>query len=147
LWPGQFVSARIILRVDEDALTLPEGAVQPGQDGPFVFVVKDGRARARNVTVDRQLGPQVVIAKGLAGDEQIIIEVPPTLTDGSQIVLAGEGKGGGTGGKAGKAGKGGKAKAADAGESDAKSAGAAPPAVAKDEPGNVAKSADAKDNP
>jgi len=93
LWPGQFVSARIILRVEDDAMTLPEGAIQPGQEGPFVFVVKDGRARMQLVTVDRQLGPQVVVAKGLQGGEQIVIEVPPTLTDGSQITLAGEGKG------------------------------------------------------
>ena len=108
LWPGQFVSARIILRVEDDAVTLPEGAVQPGQEGPFVYVVRDGRARAQNVTVDRQLGPQVVVSKGLQGDEQVVIEVPPTLTNGSQITLAGEG-----GSKGGKGGKGGKAKVAD----------------------------------
>lgn len=108
LWPGQFVSAKIILSVEEDAITLPEAAVQPGQDGPFVFVVKEGRARAQNVTVDRQLGQQVVISKGLQGDELVVIEVPPTLTNGSQVILAGEG-----GSKGGKGGKGGKAKAAD----------------------------------
>ncbi len=91
LWPGQFVSGRIILRVEDDAVTLPEGAVQPGQDGPFVFVVKGDRARVQNVTVDRQLGPQVVIAKGLNGDERVVIDVPPTLTDGSPVILAEEG--------------------------------------------------------
>lgn len=105
LWPGQFVSARIVLRVEEDALTLPEGAIQPGQDGPFVFVVKEGRARMQLVTVDRQLGPQVVLSKGLKGDEQIVIDVPPTLTDGAQVTLGGEGKGA-KGGKGGKGGKG-----------------------------------------
>lgn len=115
LWPGQFVSARIILRVEDDAITLPEEAVQPGQNGPFVFVIKEGRARAQNVTVDRQVGQQVVISKGLKGDEMVVAEVPPTLTNGSQITLAGEG--GSKGGKGGKGG--GKGKAAE---------GAAPPA-------------------
>ena len=105
LWPGQFVSAKIILRVEEDAITLPEAAVQPGQDGPFVFVVKEGRARAQNVTVDRQLGQQVVVTKGLQGNEQVVIEVPPALTNGSQVTLAGEG--------GSKGGKGGKGKATD----------------------------------
>lgn len=117
LWPGQFVAARIVLRVEEDAMTLPEGAVQPGQDGPFVFVVKDGRAQMQNITVDRQLGEQIVVSKGLKGDEQIVIEVPPTLTAGSQVTLRGEGDGmSGKGGKSGKkGGKGGKgAKEADA---------------------------------
>ncbi|MEQ1775324.1 MAG: efflux RND transporter periplasmic adaptor subunit [Burkholderiales bacterium] len=120
LWPGQFVSARIVLRVEEDAMTLPEGAIQPGQDGPFVFVVKDGRAQIQLVTVDRQLGEQVVVSKGLKGDEQIVIEVPPTLTAGSQVTLRGEGDGkGGKGAKGGKGGKGGKgSKEAAAAEGD-----------------------------
>jgi multidrug efflux system membrane fusion protein len=110
LWPGQFVSARIVLRVEANAMTLPESAIQPGQDGPFVFVVKDGRAQMQNVTVDRQLGEQVVISKGLKGDEQIVIEVPPTLTAGSAVTLRGEGegksgKGGSKGGKGGDKGE------------------------------------------
>lgn len=95
LWPGQFVSGRIVLRVEEDAVTVPETAIQPGQEGPFVYVVKEGRARLQYVTVDRQIGRDVVVSKGLQGDEQLVIEVPPTLTNGSQVVLAGTGKGGG----------------------------------------------------
>lgn len=130
LWPGQFVSARIILRVEEDAMTLPEGAVLPGQDGPFVFVVKDGRARVQNVTVDRQLDGNSVISKGLKGDEQIVIEVPPTLVDGSQVVLRGEGEGRGQGKGKGK----GKGKATSAESTVAKPEGetAAPPAEGGD---------------
>jgi len=120
LWPGQFVAARIVLRVEADAMTLPEGAIQPGQDGPFVFVVRNSRAEIQNVTVDRQLGDQVVISKGLKGDEQIVIEVPPTLTGGSQITLRGEGesdsKGKGKG--KGKGGKGKKDKGAEEGKAD-----------------------------
>lgn len=131
LWPGQFISARIVLRVEDDAITLPEGAIQPGQEGPFVFIVKEGRARMQLVTVDRQLGPQVVVSKGLKGDEQIVIEVPPTLTDGSQITLAGEGKGGG------KAGKGGKGKAAEA--AAAQDAAANPEGEKKGKAGKAAK--------
>jgi len=102
LWPGQFVAARIVQRIEQDALTLPEGAIQPGQEGPFVFVVRDGRAQVQNVVVDRQVGEQVVISKGLKGNERIVIEVPPTLTAGAQVTVSGE-----SGGKDGerKAGK------------------------------------------
>ena len=106
LWPGQFVAGRIVLRVEEDAVTVPESAIQPGQEGPFVYVVKEGRARLQYVTVNRQIGREVVISKGLQGDEQLVIEVPPTLTNGSQVTLGGTGKGGGGGSKGG-----GKAKA------------------------------------
>ncbi|MPZ42213.1 MAG: efflux RND transporter periplasmic adaptor subunit [Betaproteobacteria bacterium] len=100
LWPGQFLAARIVLRIEPDAMVLPEGAIQPGQEGPFVFVAADGRARVKDVVVDRQIGEQVVIAQGLEGNERIIIEVPPTLAANSPVVLAGEsgrGKGKGKG--------------------------------------------------
>lgn len=97
LWPGQFVAARIVLKVERDAMVLPEAAVQPGQEGPFVFVVSDGRARVKNIEVDRQVGDAVVIAKGLTGDEQIVIDVPPTLAPNSPVVLGEAGKGKGKG--------------------------------------------------
>jgi len=123
LWPGQFVSARIVQRIEQDAMTLPEGAIQPGQEGPFVFVVKDGRALVQNVTIDRQVGEQVVISKGLKGDERIVIEVPPTLTAGAQVTVSGEGgvKGGGKSGKKGD--KGGKSKEAEPKAEPGKGAG------------------------
>ncbi len=116
LWPGQFVSGRIVLRVEDDAITVPESAIQPGQEGPFVYVVKEGRARLQYVTVDRQIGREVVVTKGLTGDEQLVIEVPPTLTNGSQVVLGGSGKGGGGKGGGGKGGKADKADGADKAE-------------------------------
>ena len=104
LWPGQFLAVRVVLRVEQDALVLPEGAIQPGQEGSYVFVVRDGRARVTNVAVDRQIGEQVVIAEGLQGDEQIVIDVPPTLAPNSPVTVGGEpgkskGKGKGKGGK------------------------------------------------
>jgi multidrug efflux system membrane fusion protein len=94
LWPGQFVAARIILKVEKDALVLPEGAVQPGQDRPFVYVVRDGKAAMQEVQVARQIGHQVVIEKGLKGDEQIVVDVPLALTVGAQVTVRqpGEGK-------------------------------------------------------
>ena len=92
------------MRVEQDALVLPERAMQPGQEGPFVFVVQEGRARVREIVIDRQVGEQVVITKGLQGDEQIIIDVPPTLAPNSPVVLGGgeKGKGKGAGSKKGK---------------------------------------------
>jgi multidrug efflux system membrane fusion protein len=95
LWPGQFVAARIILKVEKDALVLPEGAVQPGQDRPFVYVVRDGKAAMQEVRVARQIGRDMVIDKGLNGDEQVVVDVPLALTVGAQVVVRtpGDGKG------------------------------------------------------
>jgi RND family efflux transporter MFP subunit len=89
LWPGQFVAARIFLKVQENAIVLPESAVQPGQDSSFVYVAKDGRARIQDVQVDRQVDDLVVISKGLDGGEEVIRDVPPSLANGSQIVVRG----------------------------------------------------------
>ena len=122
LWPGQFLSARIVLKVEPNAMVLPERAVQPGQEGPFVFVVSEGRARVTNIEVDRQVGEYVVISKGLNGDEQIVIDVPPTLAPNSPVVI-GEAAAKGSGKGKGKKGK---------GKAEGSSEAAAGPGGAKD---------------
>jgi len=91
LWPGQFIAARIVLRVEKDALVLPESAVQPGQDHPFVFVARDGKAVIQEVAIDRQIREWVVVSKGLGGGEEVVAEVPPTLIDGAPITIQGAG--------------------------------------------------------
>jgi RND family efflux transporter MFP subunit len=106
LWPGQFVAARIFLKIEEDALVLPESAVQPGQDSSFVYIAKDGRARIQDVQVDRQVDDLVVISKGLSGGEEVIKDVPPAVSNGSQIVVRGADEKAGKGRAEGKDGKG-----------------------------------------
>lgn len=119
LWPGQFVAARIVLKVEQDALVLPETAVQPGQDGAFVYIAKNGRALLQNVKVDRQIDDMVVISKGISGGEEVIKDVPPALANNSPISIGGaEGKTG-KGGDGGKGGKG-KKRAEDAVSKEAK---------------------------
>jgi multidrug efflux system membrane fusion protein len=85
LWPGQFVAARIILKVEQDAIALPESAVQPGQDKPFVYVVRDGKAVMQPVQISRQIGDLVVLSKGLSAGEQVVVDVPYALTDGAAV--------------------------------------------------------------
>jgi multidrug efflux system membrane fusion protein len=122
LWPGQFIAARIILRIEKDAVVLPEAAVLPGQKGTFVYLVNDGRAKVQAVTVDRQVGERMVISSGLSGGEEVLINVPPSVTDGSQIAVRAPGseKSGDGEGKAGKSGKGEKQGKSEKAESDSK---------------------------
>lgn len=96
LWPGQFISARIVLRVDKDALALPETAVQPGQDNSFVYVVRNGKAVMQVVKIARQVGDRVVIETGVAPGDQVVAKVPFALTDGAAVVVEGEAKGAST---------------------------------------------------
>src|SRR5262245_43788355 len=66
LWPGQFVNASLTLTVDPDAIVVPSAAVQSGQQGQYVFVVKDGSTvDMRRITVKRTQGSETVIGDGL----------------------------------------------------------------------------------
>ena len=66
LWPGQFVTARLLLRTERDVPTLPLDAVQHGPDGLYVYVVHpDGTAWRQKVAVET-VGALAVIRHGLA---------------------------------------------------------------------------------
>ena len=57
LWPGQFVNVVVTLTTDPDAIVVPTGAVQTGQQGPYVFVVKpDQTVELRPVVIARADG-------------------------------------------------------------------------------------------
>ncbi|MGQ0524759.1 MAG: efflux RND transporter periplasmic adaptor subunit [Betaproteobacteria bacterium] len=110
LWPGQFVNVRIVLTVEPDAIVVPEAAVQPGQEGSFVYLVdEENKVQVRPVKVSRQIGGDVVIAAGVKPGDRLITEIPQALQPGLTVRVAGaEGKGGGSGKEKGKKGKGGK---------------------------------------
>ena len=93
LWPGEFVNAVITLSTETAALVAPPGAVQTGQQGSYVYVVKaDGTADSRPVTVNRLIpGGAAVIAKGLAAGERVVTDGHLRLRPGSKVeILAAE---------------------------------------------------------
>jgi RND family efflux transporter MFP subunit len=90
LWPGEFVTARLTLRVEPNAIVVPAIAVQPGQQGSFVWVVDNGRAKMQPVNVARQIERLAVIAEGLKGGENVIVEIPYDLTAGKAVTVQGE---------------------------------------------------------
>lgn len=85
LWPGEFIAARLILKVEPRAVVVPAIAVQPGQQGSFVYLADQGKARAQPVTVARQVEGLAVIAEGLTGGEQVIVEIPFDLAPGKAV--------------------------------------------------------------
>ena len=90
LWPGQFINVRIVLKIEPDAVVVPEIAVQPGQDGSFVYMIDDeSRVLVRPVKVSRQIGGEVVIASGVRAGDQVITEIPQALQEGASVRLAG----------------------------------------------------------
>jgi multidrug efflux system membrane fusion protein len=86
LWPGQFVNVSIILTTQNDAIVVPSQAVQSGQNGQHVFVVKpDQTVEVRPVVVSRTTEQLAVIAKGLKPGETVVTEGQFLLGSGSRI--------------------------------------------------------------
>ncbi|MBI2203811.1 MAG: efflux RND transporter periplasmic adaptor subunit [Candidatus Rokubacteria bacterium] len=85
LWPGQFVDVVLTLAT-EQAIVVPAQAVQPGQKGTFVFVVKaDSTVESRPVKVGRRLAREVVIEQGLKPGERVVTDGQLRLVPGSRV--------------------------------------------------------------
>jgi RND family efflux transporter MFP subunit len=89
IWPGELVSLRLVLGVQQDALIIPEAALQLGQSGAYVYTLVDGKAHMQSVKVARQVGSQIVIAEGLDAGQQVILSPPNTVRPESPVELAG----------------------------------------------------------
>ena len=106
LWPGQFVNVRIVLKIEPDAVVVPDVAVQPGQDSSFVYLVDaDSKVRVQPVKISRQIGSEVVIAEGVRSGDRVITEIPQALQPGATVRIAGSESGEKGTGKKGKGGK------------------------------------------
>lgn len=88
LWPGQFVSLRVEVGVDKEAVVAPAAAIQDGQDSKFVFIINaEKKAEIRKVEVDRTVRDEAVIRRGLEGNEQIVVDGQSRLTVGSSVEI------------------------------------------------------------
>lgn len=111
MWPGQFVRVRMRLGMLENATVVPNQAVQTGQDGSFVYVVKEDRSvENRPVTLGLRNGMDLVINKGLTPGETIVTEGQLRIAPGLKVNPRAPGEKGGSkkgGGEKGSGGKGG----------------------------------------
>ncbi len=86
MWPGQFVNATLRLTTRPNAVVVPNQAVQTGQDGTYIYVVKpDQTVEVRPVTVGPRVDLDLVIDKGLDADETVVIEGQLRLQPGSRV--------------------------------------------------------------
>lgn len=88
LWPGRFVSVAVTLRDEPNMVTVPQAAVQIGQNGSYLFVVKsDNTAEVRPVSVARNVDGKAVVTNGLEGGEQVVIDGQLRLSNGSRVEI------------------------------------------------------------
>jgi multidrug efflux system membrane fusion protein len=86
LWPGEFVNARVLLRTEHDALTVPSNAIQHGPNGMFTYVVKaDSTVEARPLEVGNETGTLTVVTGGLKEGEQVVISNQYRLQPGARV--------------------------------------------------------------
>lgn len=98
LWPGQFARVSLRLTTLNSAIVVPSQAVQTGQDGQYVFVVKpDSTVEQRAVTTGQSVAQDIVVQKGLTPGETVVIEGQLRLEPGVKVTtdLNGGGRRGG----------------------------------------------------
>lgn len=86
LFPGQFVNVVLKLSEEPNAITVPSQAVQSGQQGQFVYVVKpDKTAEMRPISVGDTVKNETVIKQGLKSGEQVVIDGQFNLVAGAIV--------------------------------------------------------------
>ena len=105
-WPGQFVNVTLVLSTAKAAVLIPNQATQISQQGSYVYVVKpDGTAELRPITLGQRQGDDVVVTKGVAAGEQVVVTGQLTVAPGAKVRVqeAGPANGPGGGASAGEA--------------------------------------------
>ena len=88
LWPGQFVSARVLVETRKNAIAVPTEAVQPGLDGQFCYVVKsDQTVELRPLKSGPVIEGRTLIEQGLKAGEQIVVTGQGKLKPGARIIV------------------------------------------------------------
>jgi multidrug efflux system membrane fusion protein len=106
LWPGQFVNVILTLETLQNAMTIPNSAVNQGPNGPFAFVVDNqGKATMKPITVLTTQGTTAIIKSGLQPGETVVTDGQLTLKAGSKVRTAGQSAGRGGAGAPGSQGK------------------------------------------
>lgn len=98
LWPGQFVRVTLRLSMRPNAIIVPNQAIQTGQNGTFVYVVKPNRTvEVRYVTASLRVDQDMVVDQGLKAGETVVTEGQLRLAPDSRVVVR-DGRGGPGGG-------------------------------------------------
>ena len=86
LLPGQFTKVRLLLDVREDAVVVPSKAIEIEKGGAYIFVVRpDSVVEKRFIETGPEIGNNIVVERGLAPREDIVIEGYHKLSHGMRV--------------------------------------------------------------
>lgn len=87
-WPGRFVNVRLLLGNLPGAVLIPSTAPQMSAAGSYVYVVKpDSTAEQRTVSLGQRQGDLVVVEKGVAAGEKVVVNGQLGVTPGGKVVI------------------------------------------------------------
>jgi len=88
LWPGQFVNVVLILSTRPNALVVPSRAIQTGQSGQYVFVIKpDSTVEIRPVGIGSTVQGEIIIERGLNPGEVVVTDGQLRLVQGARVTV------------------------------------------------------------
>jgi multidrug efflux system membrane fusion protein len=89
LWPGQYIDARVLVRTDKSALTIPSAAIQRGPNGVFAYVVKsDFTVEVRALKVGEESGSLTIVRDGIRDGERVVTSNQYRLQPGARVKIS-----------------------------------------------------------
>jgi multidrug efflux system membrane fusion protein len=92
LWPGQFVQVVLTLSELTNAVVVPSQAVQAGQSGQFIYVVKaDQTVEIRTIKTGIAFKNEIIVQNGLNAGETVVTDGQLRLVAGSKVTIKSSG--------------------------------------------------------
>jgi multidrug efflux system membrane fusion protein len=88
LWPGEFVDAALELSTQKNAMVVPTKAIQTGQQGEYVYVVRtDSTAESRPVKTSGTYQNLTLVSEGLKAGERVIVNGQLRVAPNAKVVV------------------------------------------------------------
>lgn len=85
---GALVRVLVQSEQSQERVVIPQSALIADQQGAYVFAVEDGKAVVKRVKLGGELGADVAVEQGLAGNEQIVVEGLQNLRPGVPVLAS-----------------------------------------------------------
>jgi len=82
---GQLVTVNLEAGTQQEQVVVPQAALVTDQQGVYVFIVDDGKVAIRRIKTGGANGQGVIVAEGLSGGEQVIVEGIQSLRPGMPV--------------------------------------------------------------